>query len=305
MCGICGVLHFDSNRSLQQGLLERMAHTIRYRGPDDEGFYTDGPLGFAHKRLSIIDLSSAGHQPMTNEDERLWIIFNGEIYNYQELRQQIVQRGHKLQSNSDTEVILHLYEDEGPKCVSKLNGMFAFVIWDRREQTLFAARDHFGIKPFYYAADDNTFIFGSEIKALLAYDGLLPELNQDALADYLTFQFCLGEKTLFKGVNKLLPGHSLTLKPDGSMSIQRYWGLDFQIDTDHTEEYFQQQLLRLLEDAVRIQLRADVPVGAHLSGGSDSSTVASLAASLLDAPIHTFTGGFKDVRGTMKLITRV
>ncbi|MFT3892211.1 MAG: asparagine synthase (glutamine-hydrolyzing) [Anaerolineales bacterium] len=294
MCGICGILHFDSNRSVQPGVLERMAYTIRHRGPDDEGYYTDGPMGLAHKRLSIIDLSAAAHQPMTNEDERLWIIFNGEIYNYQELRQQIIQRGHKLKSNSDTEVILHLYEDEGPKCVTKLNGMFSFVIWDRREQTLFAARDHFGIKPFYYAVHDNTFLFGSEIKALLAYDGLIPEINQDALADYLTFQFCLGKKTLFKGIQKLLPGHHLTLKADGSLSIQRYWGLDFQIDTFHTEEYFKHQLLRLLEDAVRIQLRADVPVGAHLSGGLDSSTVASLAASLLDSPIHTFTGGFKD-----------
>ena len=141
MCGICGVLHFDSSRSAQQDVLERMAHTIRHRGPDDEGYYADGPLGVAHKRLSIIDLSSAAHQPMTKEDGRLWIIFNGEIYNYQELRQQLVQRGHKLQSNSDTEVILHLYEDEGSKCVTKLNGMFAFVIWDRREHTLFAARD--------------------------------------------------------------------------------------------------------------------------------------------------------------------
>jgi asparagine synthase (glutamine-hydrolysing) len=294
MCGICGVLHFDSNRSVQQDVIERMAYVIRHRGPDDEGYYTDGPLGLAHKRLSIIDLSPAAHQPMTNEDERLWIIFNGEIYNYQELRQQIVQRGHTLKSNSDTEVILHLYEDEGPKCVTKLNGMFSFVIWDRREQTLFAARDHFGIKPFYYALHDNTFLFASEIKALLAYDGLQPTINQDALADYLTFQFCLGKKTLFNGIQKLLPGHHLTLKVDGSLSIQRYWGLDFQIDTFHTEEYFKHQLLRLLEDAVRIQLRADVPVGAHLSGGLDSSTVASLAASLLDSPVHTFTGGFKE-----------
>lgn len=294
MCGICGVLHLDSGRVAEQNVIERMAYTIRHRGPDDDGFYIDGPVGLAHKRLSIIDLSEAGHQPMTNENGRYWIIFNGEIYNYQELRQQIVQRGHKMRSNSDTEVLLHMYEDEGAKCLSKLNGMFSFVIWDKQERTLFAARDRFGIKPFYYALHDNTFLFGSEIKALLAYDEFPVGINYDAFADYLTFQFSLGEKTIFSGIQKLLPGHHLTLKYGQPMSIQKYWSLDFHIDTDHTEDYFQHQLLRLLEDSVRIQLRADVPVGAHLSGGLDSSTVAALASSLLDAPIHTFSGGFKD-----------
>ncbi len=294
MCGICGIYHFDNQREVEKTTLEAMARTIRYRGPDDEGYFCDGPVGLGHKRLSIIDLSVAAHQPMTNEDGRLWIIFNGEIYNYQELRQPLAQRGHNLRSYSDTEVILHLYEEEGPACVNKLNGMFAFVIWDSREHTLFAARDHFGIKPFYYAIYDHTFLFASEIKALFLYPGLDPDINPDGLADYLTFQFCLEEKTLFRGIQKLLPGHTLLVKADGSLNIYKYWDLDFQIDTDHTEDYFHSQLLRLLEDSVRLQLRADVPVGAHLSGGLDSSTLACLASSLLNTRIHTFSGGFHD-----------
>lgn len=294
MCGICGVLHFDAQREVKKETLLRMANAIRHRGPDDEGYYLSGRLGLAHKRLSIIDLSEAGRQPMTNEDGSLWIILNGEIYNYQELRQQLVQRGHRMRSHTDTEVILHLYEDEGPACVDKLNGMFAFCIWDEKEKTLFAARDHFGIKPFYYAIHDRSFIFGSEIKALLMYAGMKPELDPNGLADYLTFQFCLQEKTLFRGVQKLQPGHTLLVTANGKVHVRKYWDLDFSVDTLHTEDYFEHQLLRLLEDAVRLQLRADVPVGAHLSGGLDSSTIASLAANLLDTKIHTFSGGFRE-----------
>jgi asparagine synthase (glutamine-hydrolysing) len=294
MCGICGIYHFDSERKVNKASLDAMAYSLRHRGPDDEGILLEGQIGLAHKRLSIIDLSAAAHQPMTNEDGRYWIIFNGEIYNYQELRQPLVQNGHKLISNSDTEVILHLYEEEGPACVSKLNGMFVFCIWDRKERTIFVARDHFGIKPFYYALYDKSLLFGSEIKSLFMYAGFEPELDANGLADYLTFQFCLGEKTLFRGVNKLLPGHYLLVKPDGSVTTHKYWDLDFTVDTYHTEDYFENQLLRLLEDAVRLQLRADVPVGAHLSGGLDSSTVAGLASSLLGAKIHTFSGGFHD-----------
>ena len=294
MCGICGIYHFDSERKVNKASLDAMAYSLRHRGPDDEGILLEGQMGLAHKRLSIIDLSPAAHQPMTNEDGRYWIVFNGEIYNYQELRQPLVQNGHKLISNSDTEVILHLYEEEGPACVSKLNGMFVFCIWDRKEKTIFVARDHFGIKPFYYALYDHSLLFGSEIKSLFMYAGFEPELDANGLADYLTFQFCLGEKTLFRGVNKLLPGHYLLIKPDGSYNAHKYWDLDFTVDTYHTEDYFEHQLLRLLEDAVRLQLRADVPVGAHLSGGLDSSTVAGLASSLLGTKIHTFSGGFHD-----------
>lgn len=293
MCGICGIYYLEHERRVDTATVMAMSHTLRHRGPDDAGAYLDGNIGLGHRRLSIIDLSDAGHQPMTNEHGTLWIVYNGEIYNYLELRQQLIAQGHRFRSHSDTEVILHLYEAEGPACVQRLNGMFAFAIWDSRTRTLFAARDRFGIKPFYYVHSYQAFAFASEIKALFQVGLLQPELNSDALADYLTFQFCLGDKTLFRHVYKLLPGHSLLLGPDGSLQIQPYWDLDFTVDTDHTEEYFQHQLLRLLEDAVRLQLRADVPVGAHLSGGLDSSTLACLAAALLNAPIHTFSGGFK------------
>ena len=294
MCGICGIYHLEPERPVDRDELMTMARTMRHRGPDDEGFYLDENLGLGHQRLSIIDLTPAGRQPMTNEDEGLWIVYNGEIYNYLELRQQLVGKGHQFRSYSDTEVILHLYEEEGPACVHRLNGMFAFAIWDRRERILFAARDRLGIKPFYYTFQDNTFVFASEIKALFQTEVLRPELNRDGLADYLTFQFCLGDKTLFRNVHKLLPGHTLLLKPNGTLDVHEYWDLDFTIDTDHTENYFEHRLLRLLEDAVRLQLRADVPVGAHLSGGLDSSTVTCMSSSLLGVPIKTFSGGFKD-----------
>jgi asparagine synthase (glutamine-hydrolysing) len=231
---------------------------------------------------------------MSNEDESLWIVCNGEVYNYLELRQQLLGRGHTFRSHSDTEVILHLYEDEGSECVKQLNGMFAFAIWNSRDRTIFAARDHFGIKPFYYVRNKGCFLFASEIKALLQTKLIDAQINRVGLADYLTFQFCLDEKTLFKGIHKLPPGHTMSIKPDGTIQFNKYWDIDFTIDTDHTEDYFEHQLLRLLEDAVRIQLRADVPLGAHLSGGLDSSTVTCMASSLLGTPIKTFSGGFKD-----------
>lgn len=294
MCGICGVYHMDRERRVEEASLTRMARSLRHRGPDDEGFYLDGNVGLGHQRLSIIDLSPLGRQPMSNEDGTLWIVFNGEVYNYLELRQQLVARGHRFRSHSDTEVILHLYEDEGPECVSRLNGMFALAIWDANDRVLFAARDRFGIKPFYYALKGGSFLFASEIKAIFETGLINPQLNLTGLADYLTFQFCLGEKTLFQDIYKLPPGHSLMMKASGTIRIEKYWGLDFTIDTDHTEEYFEHRLLSLLEDAVRLQLRADVPVGTHLSGGLDSSFITCLASSLFSAPIKTFSGGFTE-----------
>ncbi|HLM66566.1 MAG TPA: asparagine synthase (glutamine-hydrolyzing), partial [Longimicrobium sp.] len=294
MCGICGIYHRDPARPADERAVRAMAHALRHRGPDGEGFHLDGALGLGHRRLSIIDLSESGRQPMTDEAGRFWITFNGEIYNYLELRQMLVARGHVFRSHTDTEVILHLFEDEGPECVHRLNGMFAFAVWDARERTLFAARDRFGVKPFYYSEAGAGFVFASEIKALFASGMVAPEMDRGGLADYLTFQFCLGDKTLFRGVRKLLPGHSLTVGPHGRVEVRKYWDLDYTIDTGATEEGVQHQLLRLLEDAVRIQLRADVPVGAHLSGGLDSSTVSCVAAGLLPGPLHTFTGGFRE-----------
>ena len=294
MCGICGIYHIDRKRKVDGEVLRRMADSIAHRGPDDRGFLEDENLGISNLRLSIIDLSQAGHQPMSDESGRYWIVYNGEIYNYVELRQQLAGKGCQFFSNSDTEVILRLFMLEGPDAVKKLNGMFAFAIWDRQERTLFAARDRLGIKPFYYLKNERDFVFGSEIKAILTSGLAQRTVNQEAMADYLTFQFCLNDKTLFKDIHKLEPGCWMEVKADGSLNIQKYWDLDFTVDTNHTAEYFEYQLTRLLEDAVRIQLRADVPVGAHLSGGLDSSTVTCLAASLLDNPIHTFSGGFKE-----------
>jgi len=294
MCGICGIYHFDETRPADKAALNRMAKSIQHRGPDDEGYLFDRNLGLAHLRLSIIDLSEAAHQPMVDESGRYSIIYNGEIYNYLELREQLTRKGCDFFSMSDTEVILRLYMDEGTDAVKKLNGMFAFVIWDKKERTLFAARDRLGIKPFYFFHDSESFTFASEIKALFQSGIVGPQLNPDGLAEYLTFQFCLREKTLFKDIRKLEPGCWMTVNSGGEIKIQRYWDLDFNVDTNHTNAYFETRLKQLLEDAVRIQLRADVPVGAHLSGGLDSSSVTCLAASLLDAPIHTFSGGFKD-----------
>lgn len=271
-----------------------MAESLRHRGPDDEGFHVDGNLGLGHKRLSINDLSPSARQPMGNEDNAYWIVCNGEIYNHLELRQWLIARGHRFRSHSDTEVILHLYEEEGPECVHRLNGMFAFAIWNVKDRSLFVARDRFGVKPFYYTSSNGCFLFASEIKALLQSGLIQPRLNRAALMDYLTFQYCLNGKTLFQDIYKLLPGHTLLVRSDGSLSISKYWDLDFSIDSGRTEGYFEHQLLRLLEDSVRLQLRADVPVGAHLSGGLDSSTIVCLASSLLETPIKAFSGGFKD-----------
>jgi asparagine synthase (glutamine-hydrolysing) len=292
MCGIAGFILPDQ-MTVDEHELVRMGLLMQHRGPDDSGMFIDGNVGLIHRRLSIIDLST-GHQPMANEDGRLQIIFNGEIYNYLELRQLLLGRGHSFSTSSDTEVIIHLYEDEGPACLDRLNGMFAFAIWDRRERTLFAARDRFGIKPFYYANQPGRFAFASEIKALFASAHQRPEMDHDGLADYLTFQFTLGDKTLFKGVRKLLPGHYLLLNSQGSLIIRKYWDLDFNVDVRHDEDYLENRLSRLLEDAIRLQLRADVPIGAHLSGGLDSSTVTCLASSLLGSPLHSFSGGFRE-----------
>lgn len=284
----------DRDRPVNVARLRRMTNTLRHRGPDGEGFHIDRNVGLGHRRLSIIDLSDAGHQPMTNEDGRLWVVLNGEIYNYRELREELLSKGHQFRSHTDTEVLLHLYEEEGPACLQRLVGMFAFAIWDAGTRTLFAARDHFGVKPFYYTVADDTFAFASEIKALLGDSPAPPELDRDAMADYLTFQFVLGAKTLFRNIRKLLPGQYLVLRQGEQPVLGVYWDVDFTVDTHHTEHYFRDRLRTLLEEAVRLQLRSDVPVGAHLSGGLDSTTVACLATMVGERPIHTFSGGFGD-----------
>jgi asparagine synthase (glutamine-hydrolysing) len=298
MCGITGIIQPNNHEPIDQDILKSMTSTLIHRGPDDEGYFFDHNVGLGHRRLSIIDIRH-GHQPMANEDETVWIVFNGQIYNYLELRQGLIAKGHTLKTNSDTEVIIHLYEEYGVDCLKKLNGMFAFLIWDSKAKRAFIARDRIGIKPLYYYFDSSHLVIASEIKALLKHPDISAVPNWDGINDYFTFQFCLGEKTLFQGINKLLPGHFIIFDPDnpGSFHVQKYWDVNYTIDTYHTEDYFVDILTRLLEDSVRLQLRSDVAIGAHLSGGLDSSAVTCIAASLynnMDARIQTFTGSFKE-----------
>lgn len=292
MCGIVGIVNFAATERVEERDLRSMADIISYRGPDDEGFYIEGNIGLGHKRLSIIDIKT-GHQPMGNEDETVWIVSNGEIYNYLELRQELIAKGHDFKTHSDTEVIIHLYEEYGVSCVDRLNGMFAFSLWDKNKHRIFAARDRLGIKPFYYYSDERCFAFASEIKALLKHKHVPRLPNYEGISDYLVFQFCLGDKTLFQSIRKLLPGHYLVLDTASfQLNISRYWDLDFTIDDNSSEDYFSDSLLMLIEDAVRIQLRSDVPLGTHLSGGLDTSIVTCLAAKLSGSQIRSFTGAF-------------
>ncbi len=296
MCGIGGII--SRNRSdVSFQALTAMGSAMNHRGPDDEGFMLFDTVGLVHKRLSIIDLIT-GHQPMSNHDGSVWIVYNGEIYNYIELRKELISRGYKFNTNSDTEVIIHLYEEYQDKFLTKLNGMFAFTIYDKKRNRIFSARDYFGIKPYYYVFTRDEFIFASEIKAILAIRPSCKKENPDAIYEYINFQFCLGDKTFFKGIKKLLPGHYLVLDNISQwprLSVHKYWDMDFDnIDYRHDEKYFKDRLSNLIRDSVRLQLRSDVPLGTHLSGGLDSSVVSCLAASLSDKRIKTFTGAFND-----------
>jgi asparagine synthase (glutamine-hydrolysing) len=291
MCGIAGIVHFDG-REPRRELLERMASTIRHRGPDDAGVFTEGGVGLAHRRLSIIDLTS-GHQPMSADG--VTIVFNGEIYNYIELRAELVRRGHQFRTTSDTEVLLHMYLEHGPDCVARLNGMFAFVLYDPNQRRLLAARDHFGIKPLYFYRTPQLFLFASEIKALLAHDEVKATVDPQGLDDYLTLQYTLGDVTLFRGIRKLPPAHyEITNLDSGDTVRRRYWKPVFEIDASKSEQQYVDELRGLLESSVRWQMRSDVPVGAYLSGGLDSSSVTALAARETETPLTTFTGAFHE-----------
>lgn len=291
MCGICGKVSFQSDATVSPTLLREMAETIRHRGPDDEGYYVSGPVGLGFRRLSIIDLEH-GHQPLANEDESIWIVFNGEIYNYQELREFLIGKGHTFRTRTDTEVIVHLYEELGPGCVEKLRGMFAFVIWDSHTRRLMLARDRVGIKPLYYAITGSALVFGSEIKAILVDPSVNREIAPELIDRFLTFLYVPGEETLLKGIQKLAPGHYLLVQ-DGRTEIHQYWDLEF------TDSHYQSSLARsesdllcLLSETVDLHMIADVPVGVLLSGGVDSTGVLGLAVHNTDKRIRTFTVGF-------------
>jgi asparagine synthase (glutamine-hydrolysing) len=291
MCGITGIVEFGHDLRASAPALREMCRVMSHRGPDDEGFYTDGCLGLGMRRLSIVDLAT-GHQPISNEDGSLWIVFNGEIYNHLALREQLIARGHSYSTHSDTETIIHLFEEYGEDCVQHLRGMFAFAIWNRNTKTLFIARDRLGIKPLYYSLTPERLLFGSEIKVLLA-NGIRPEFNRAALPEFLAFGYLSGEETFYSGIRKLQPGHTLTIGPDGKPGFRQYWDLDASKPHESRDEsYYVRSYRELLEGAVRSHLMSDVPLGVFLSGGVDSSAVAALMTKMRSEPIETFSVGY-------------
>jgi asparagine synthase (glutamine-hydrolysing) len=294
VCGICGVIHFDRQRNVERAVLEAMNNQILHRGPDDAGFYVSGNVGLAMRRLSIIDLKT-GQQPISNEEGTVWIVYNGEIYNHSKLRSRLEARGHHYRTKSDTETIVHLYEEYGRDCVRHLRGMFAFAIWDERRRRFFAARDRLGIKPFYYRRDGRAFLFASEIKSLLAHPSVRAELNRDVLPEYLAFGYLSGEETLFAGIRKLLPGHTLELDEAGTLRIEPYWDIPSSVsEATHSEKYYVDNYREMLDDAVASHLMSDVPLGVFLSGGLDSSAIAALTTKIRGEPIETFSVGYEE-----------
>ena len=293
MCGIAGRVNFLSGAAVDAALIQGMCDLLAHRGPDGEGTYVDGPVGLGHRRLAIIDLSPAGRQPMSNEDGTVWIVFNGEIYNFRELRVGLEAEGCRFHSQSDTEVILHLYEKEGVKCLRRLRGMFAFAIWDRRERTLFIARDRLGKKPLYYLVDGDGIAFASEPKAFLADPSFKAQPNLEAISHYLTYQYVPSPLTAFQGVQKLPPAHYLLVK-NGEISRERYWKLHYSPKRRLTDDEACDELLGRLREAVKLRLISDVPLGAFLSGGIDSGTIVALMAELGAAPVKTFSIGFEE-----------
>ena len=276
-------------------LIGRMCDVITHRGPDDAGYYVKDGLAIGMRRLSIIDVAT-GHQPISNEDGSVWIVFNGEIYNFAELRADLIARGHTFQTRTDTETIIHLYEEEGERCVERLRGMFVFAIWDQRQNKLFLARDRAGKKPLHYTLVGGTLVFGSEIKSLLQFPGIKRQPNLEAISDFLSFGYVHDPLTAFQGIHKLPPGHTMTFR-DGKVTTRRYW--DFHYDSaeqqpQQSEAYYAERLRELIADAVRVRLVSEVPLGAFLSGGVDSSTVVAMMARAMDQPVKTFSIGFSE-----------
>ena len=282
MCGIAGAVHLHGPTP-SQDLLRRMTATLRHRGPDDEGVWIDGPVGLGMRRLSIIDLSTRAAQPMTNEDGSLWLVFNGEIYNFQALRRELEGRGHTFRSDGDAETVLHLYETHGTDALRFLRGMFAFALWDSRAQTLFVARDRLGKKPLVYYHDDDTFVFASEPKAILQHPRVRAEADPEALHHFLAWGYVPHPWSAFRGLRKLAPGHFLTWRA-GKVIEQRYWSLRYAPKRTEPETALAEELDARLGEAVRLRLISDVPLGALLSGGVDSSAVVALARRFTTGP---------------------
>ncbi len=298
MCGIAGILASKNPEQVTDDLLRRMCGVLAHRGPDDEGVYVaasgdaaGGRVGLGNRRLSIIDLPG-GRQPLSNEDGSVWITLNGEIYNFQEIRRRLEPR-HQFKTRSDTEVVVHLYEERGPDCLQDLRGMFAFALWDAPRKRLFCARDRLGKKPFFYRAEPGRFIFASELKAILECPSVPRELLPEALDQYLTYQYIPHPNTIFKGIHKLPPAHYL-IAEGGGCSVQRYWTVAFEEDASLTEERCIEEIRALLAESVRLRLVSDVPVGVFLSGGVDSTIVTALMSREGARPVKTFSIGFEE-----------
>jgi asparagine synthase (glutamine-hydrolysing) len=291
MCGIAGLIDLERSRENAEQLIDSMCKVIRHRGPDDQGVWVGDGVALGMRRLAIIDLAG-GHQPIFNEDKSVLVVFNGEIYNYRELQKELQERGHHFETNCDTEAIVHAYEEYGEDCVNHLRGMFTFALWDRKRQRLLAARDRFGKKPLNYYWDGQRLIFGSEIKSILEA-GIPREINPTALDEYLVYCYVPTPKTLFKGVFKLPAAHILIYE-DGQISTKRYWELPFTPTCQDDEETAIKRTMALLKDAVQVRLMSEVPLGAFLSGGLDSSIVVGLMSSMMSQPVKTFSIGFEE-----------
>jgi len=291
MCGICGVVGASPQYLIDPETIVRMRDTMVHRGPDDCGIYAGDGAGLGHRRLSIIDLRPDGRQPLANEDESIRIVFNGEIYNYLELRRGLIDAGHRFRSETDTEVIVHLYEEYGVRCLERLRGMFAFAIWDARDRTLLLARDRVGKKPLYYAVDENRLAFASEAKALMAA-GVVRDPDHKSINHYLTYGYIPGARSGSREIRKLPPAHYLTYR-DGKAALTRYWRLSYLPKLKLDEREACEELLRLLSEAVKLRMVADVPLGAFLSGGLDSSAIVAMMTELSSTPVKTFSIGFQ------------
>lgn len=295
MCGIAGILNLKNQAPIDEQLLCRMLSSIRYRGPDESGIYTDPHIGLGHVRLSIIGLGD-GCQPIGNEDNLLWIIYNGEVFNYLELKEALIKKGHIFKTDTDTEVVLHLYEDLGSACLKQINGQFAMAIWDTDNKSLFLARDRVGIRPLFYCRTKDRLLFASEIKALFADQEVVRTIDLESLYQVFTFWTTIGDGTIFEGVHELPPGHFMQIE-DGRTTIQSYWSIPHQPESQRRSQSLAdslEELEYLLKDAVRIRLRADVPVGAYLSGGLDSSMTTALISRYFNNRLKTFSIGFEE-----------
>ncbi len=287
MCGICGFTGKEN-----KVFLKKMMDSINHRGPDENGFHSDGKINLGIRRLSIIDVET-GHQPIHNEKKNIWTVVNGEIYNYKELRQELKEKGHKFYTDhSDTEVIVHLYEEYGSDFIHKLNGMFAIALWDKEQDKLFLIRDRMGVKPLFYTIVNNIFVFGSEIKAILSYPYYNRDVNYEAVYHYFTFKNIPAPMTAFKGISSLMPGEMLTYS-NGRVSTDKWWKIKFNENEEYNDDYVTERIFTLLEDSVKLRMRSDVPFGAYLSGGVDSSAVVALMARFSDKPIKTFSLGYE------------